>query len=125
MTKAIVIDPNAPGRFIIRDCPDPLPLHNQAVVRVHAFSLNRGEVRYSMTAPAGRRPGWDLAGVVEHAAADGTGPKAGARVAGILNVGAWAQRVVVPTDALAELPENVSFTDAATLPVAGLTALYA
>jgi NADPH:quinone reductase-like Zn-dependent oxidoreductase len=43
---------------------------------------------------------------------------------GTLNPGAWAERVAVPTNALAALPEAVSFAQAATLPVAGLTALY-
>ena len=77
-----------------------------------------------MSAPAGRRPGWDLAGVVEKAAADGTGPKEGSRVVGLLNVGSWAQSVAVPTNAVAELPDSVSFEAASTLPVAGLTALH-
>ena len=44
---------------------------------------------------------------------------------GLLNEGAWAERVVVPTHALAELPDKVTFSQAATFPVAGLTALYA
>jgi NADPH:quinone reductase len=82
-------------------------------------------VRRSPMADAGWRPGWDLAGHVEKAAADGSGPKVGARVVGMLNEGAWAERVVVPTHALAELPDKVTFSQAATFPVAGLTALYA
>jgi NADPH:quinone reductase-like Zn-dependent oxidoreductase len=44
---------------------------------------------------------------------------------GLLRTGAWAEQVAVPTNALAELPPAVSFAQAATLPVAGLTALYA
>jgi NADPH:quinone reductase-like Zn-dependent oxidoreductase len=76
-------------------------------------------------AAAGWRPGWDLAGVVERAAADGSGPPAGARVVGILTEGAWAERVGVPTHALAALPDEVTFAQAATFPVAGLTALHA
>src|SRR5437867_2782721 len=75
-------------------------------------------------AAAGWRPGWDLAGELERAAADGSGPRAGARVVGMLGEGAWAERVAVPTHALAELPEKVTFSQAATFPVAGLTALY-
>src|SRR5207245_453474 len=37
----------------------------------------------------------------------------------------WPQRVAVPKNALAELPEKVTFSQAATFPVAGLTALLA
>jgi NADPH:quinone reductase-like Zn-dependent oxidoreductase len=88
-------------------------------------SLNLGEVRRSLSADAGWRPGWDLAGVVQQAAADGSGPPVGARVVGFVPSGAWAEQVAVPTNALAVLPETVSYAQAATLPVAGLTALYA
>lgn len=123
--RAVVVDPEAPGRLVIRPVPDPVPDRAEAIVRVHAISLNRGEVRRSTMAPAGWRPGWDLAGHIERAASDGSGPKVGARVVGFLPEGAWAERVAVPTHALAELPEKVTFSQAATFPVAGLTALHA
>jgi NADPH:quinone reductase-like Zn-dependent oxidoreductase len=124
-TRAVVVDPESPGRLVLRGVPDPAPDRGEAVVRVRAISLNRGEVRRSMMAAAGWRPGWDLAGTVERAAAEGSGPKVGARVVGFLPEGAWAERVAVPTHALAELPEKVTFAQAATFPVAGLTALHA
>jgi len=123
-TKSVVVDPAAPGRFVISEFPAPEALPNEAIVHVKAVSINRGEVRSSMSAPAGRRPGWDLAGIVETAAANGTGPKEGSRVVGLLGVASWAQVVAVPTNALAELPASVSFEVASTLPVAGLTALH-
>lgn len=122
---AVVVDPEAPGRLVIRPVSDPVPDRDEAIVRVRAISLNRGEVRRAGMAAAGWRPGWDLAGEVERPAADGTGPRAGARVVGLLPEGAWAQRVAVPTHALADLPDTVTFAQAATFPVAGLTALYA
>ncbi len=43
---------------------------------------------------------------------------------GFVPSGAWAELVAVPTNALAILPDTVSFAQASTLPVAGLTALY-
>jgi NADPH:quinone reductase len=123
--RAVVVDPEAPGRLVIRPVPDPAPRHGEAVVRVRAVSLNRGEVRRAGIAAPGWRPGWDLAGIVERAAADGSGPPVGARVVGLVLEGAWAERVAVPTHALAELPEKVTTAQAATFPVAGLTALHA
>src|SRR5262245_51797531 len=122
---AVVVDPDAPGRLVIRAVSEPVPDHGEAIVRVRALSLNRGEVRRSTMAAAGWRPGWDLAGIVERGAASGAGPGVGARVVGLVAEGAWAQRVAVPVHSLAELPEKVTFSQAATLPVAGLTALYA
>jgi len=63
--------------------------------------------------------------MVEQAAAEGGGPKAGDRVVGMLNSGAWAELVAIPVTSLAVLPDNVTFQQASTIPVAGLTALYA
>jgi NADPH:quinone reductase-like Zn-dependent oxidoreductase len=123
--RAVVVDPEAPGRLVIRPVPDPAPDRGEAVVRVRAISLNRGEVRRSGMAAAGWRPGWDLAGVVERAAASDAWPRVGARVVGIVLEGAWAERVAVPANSLAELPDKVTFAQAATFPVAGLTALHA
>jgi NADPH2:quinone reductase len=123
--RAVVVDPESPGRLVIRDVSDPAPERAEAVIEVHAISLNRGEIRRSQSAAGGWRPGWDFAGAVEQSAADGSGPTPGTRVVGMLASGAWAERIAAPTHTLAELPDSVSFAQASTLPVAGLTALYA
>ena len=122
--RAILVDPDAPARLSLGEKEAPTPAPREALVRVAAISLNRGEVRRAQSAEAGFNPGWDLAGTVEKPAEDGTGPPEGARVVGLMNPGAWAELVAVPTTALSELPQGVSFEDASTLPVAGLTALY-
>ena len=109
----------------IADVPDPRPSRDQALVEVRAISLNRGEVKRLEQSEPGAVWGWDLAGVVAESAADGSGPKVGARVVGMLLRGAWAERAAVRTEYLAELRGAVTFEQAATLPVAGLTALRA
>jgi NADPH2:quinone reductase len=123
--RAMVVDPAAPGRLAQQEVAVPQPGPGEALVDVRAISLNLGEVRGVAGAQAGSRPGWDLAGVVAQAATNGSGPHAGERVVGFVGSGAWAEQVAVPTNALAVLPAQVSFAQAATLPVAGLTALYA
>lgn len=123
--QAVVVDPAVAGRLALREVDAPVPLPHEALIRVTAISLNRGEVRRSTTAEAGWRPGWDLAGVVEAAAADGSGPAVGTRVVGLVRVAGWAEQVAVATEAIAPIPDEVSFAQAVTLPVAGLTAYHA
>ena len=117
--RAVVVDPSVPGRLAIREVSLRDPDRDEVGVRVTAISLNRGETRRALqVAEVGWRPGWDFAGIVERAAADGSGPEAGTRVVGILPSGAWAERVNCRSHAVAVLPEAVSDAQAATLPVA-------
>lgn len=124
--RAVVVDPAAEGRLAIRPVELRDPDRDEVRVRVTAISLNRGETRRAVQqAEPGWRPGWDFAGIVERTAADGSGPSAGTRVVGILPSGAWAERVNCRSHAVAALPAGCSDVQAATLPVAGLTALHA
>jgi NADPH:quinone reductase len=124
--RAVVVDAVAPEKLAIKPVELRDPDRDEVAVRVTAISLNRGETRRALQqAELGWRPGWDFAGVVETAAADGSGPRRGTRVVGILPSGAWAERVNCRTHAVAALPDAVADAEAATLPVAGLTALHA
>lgn len=122
--RALVSSTTSPHAELA-DVPDPHPDRNQALVEVKAFSLNRGETKRLASMEPGSVTGWDVAGIVREAAADGSGPPRGARVVGLVRLGAWAELAAVSTDVLAELPDEVSLEQAATLPVAGLTALRA
>ncbi|HVH78198.1 MAG TPA: zinc-binding dehydrogenase [Stellaceae bacterium] len=120
---AVVNTPGGLTPVAIREVTEPAPKPDEAIVAVRAFSLNRGEMRLLQVRHAGWRPGQDIAGVVISAAEDGSGPPAGTRVVCLTDWEGWAQRVAVPSHRMAALPDNVSFADAASLPVAGLTAL--
>jgi NADPH2:quinone reductase len=120
---AIVTTPGGPEPVAIREVAEPELRPNEALVAVHAFSLNRGELRLFQVRPEGWRPGQDIAGTVRRAATDGSGPPAGARVVALTDQAGWAEHAAVPSHRMAPLADNVSFPAAASLPVAGLTAL--
>ncbi|MFF4806016.1 zinc-binding dehydrogenase [Streptomyces sp. NPDC001351] len=114
-------DPAAP--VVFADVPEPKPGPDEALVKVEAFSINRGETFKLERPAAGDRPGKDVAGLVVQPAADGTGPAGAARVVGHPMAGGWAEYAAVPTSALAPLPDTIPAVEAAALPLAGLTAL--
>lgn len=120
---ALVRDGRLDPPVTVTDVPDPVPAPGEAVVEVHASSVNRGELALLGVRPDGWRPGQDIAGVVVRAAAEGGGPAPGTRVVGLVESGGWSQQVAAPVTRLAALPDDVSFTHAATLGIAGLTAL--
>lgn len=123
--RAIVFDPTAARSFRFADVPDPVPgAPNELLIDVKAISLNFGEVSTIDNADSpGDIPGWDSAGVVRRAAADGSGPPVGSRVVGAGWSAAWAQRRLLASDNVAVLPDSLDFETAAALSVAGVTAL--
>ncbi|WP_428483251.1 zinc-binding dehydrogenase [Rhodopila sp.] len=123
---AITVDQDDADRLAVRRVSLAPAALGEITVRVSAISLNRGEVRRALTiTETGTTPGWDFAGVVEQTSGTPGAPKVGTRVVGILPVGAWAERVHAPLNAIAVIPEGVTDAQAASLPVAGLTALHA
>ncbi|WP_026923217.1 zinc-binding dehydrogenase [Glycomyces arizonensis] len=114
-------DPARPVEFQADSQPPPAP--GEALIRVEAFSVNRGETFLLEDPALGLRPGKDVAGLVVQAAADGSGPPAGARVVGHPPAAGWAEYAAVPTHSLVALQESVGAVAAAGLPLAGITAL--
>jgi NADPH:quinone reductase-like Zn-dependent oxidoreductase len=105
------------------------------LVRVHAASVDRGTwhvmaglpypirmAGFGLRRPKSGNPGRSFAGTVEAVAADVTGFKPGDAVFGICD-GSFAEYARVRTDKLALKPANLSFDEAAAVPVSALTAL--
>jgi len=124
--KALIFDPTAPGGLRLGEAPEPTPKPSQALVEVHAVSLNWAEAAaLARLCKPGDVPGWDAAGVVVRAAQDGSGPQVGTRVSTFHWGGAWAKLRVAETAEMGVMPAEVDFAAASALPVAGVTALRA
>jgi NADPH:quinone reductase-like Zn-dependent oxidoreductase len=121
--RALVATGNPAAPLEMREVDEPSPAPDEVVLEVRAVSINRGELRLLAGRPAGWRPGQDVAGVIVKPAADGSSPPSGTRVVALVDQEGWAERVAAPASRIGGLPESVSFAQAATLPVAGLTAL--
>lgn len=122
--RGVVLNENR--QLIVGEVPEPAPAPDEAIVRVQAVSLNRGELKRARSGAPGTRPGWDFAGVIEVPAPDGSGPAAGDVVAGLSMTGAaWSDRIGAKTKNIAVVPAGVTVEQAACLPIAGLTALHA
>jgi NADPH:quinone reductase-like Zn-dependent oxidoreductase len=99
------------------------------LVEIHAIGINPGEafIRRTRSAEPGGSVllGWEFAGVVVRAGSAVRNFKVGNRVFGTGDMsrdGAWAERVAVDQRILAKIPENLSFADAASLPIGAITA---
>lgn len=92
--RALVVSHEHASGLRLAERPDPVPAADQALMRVTATTLNFGEVVHGIpAAPDGAVLGWDAAGVIIHAAANGTGPPAGTAVVTTgEDGGGWAQR---------------------------------
>lgn len=124
--RGYITDPAGPAGLRLADgLPEPEAAGDRLVIEVRAYSVNPGETKLIRQRPDGWRPGQDVAGVVLRSAPDGSGPPEGTRVACRADWEGWAERVAVPASRCAVLDDRVTFEQAATLPVAGLTALRA
>ena len=121
--KALIATAQREPMVALADISMPRPKPGEALVKVEAFSVNRGEIFLLEDSRAGARPGKDIAGAIVQAAAHGSGPVAGQRVVGHPESGGWAEYAAVPVSSLAPIPDSVHAVQAAALPLAGLTAL--
>jgi len=142
--KAIVVTGSGPPEVLeLRDVEKPIPRDNEMLVRVHASTVTIGDAilrkmpRFLMVPfmtlmgfKLKKIAGHELAGVVEAVGRDIRSFRKGDHVFGTttgLKCGANAEYVCIPEKGgrgmVARKPANVSFGEAAAIPIGGLTAL--
>src|SRR5436190_16335414 len=132
--KAIVYcEYGSPDVLKFEDVEKPIPNDNQVLIKVRAASLNALDVYmirdawlnrliFGLRKPKDTRLGRDVAGQVEAVGKNVTEFKPGDEVFGICR-GSLAEYACPSERSLVIKPPNVSFEQAASLPLAGLTAL--
>ena len=130
-----------PESVTVTDARTPTPGDDEVLVRVHAASLNFGDVfllggrprlfrlaGFGLLRPKIRILGGDIAGVVAAVGTGVVGVTVGDGVIGDVNFCGWgglAQYVTVPPSLLVRKPAAISFVEGAAMPIAGVTALQA
>jgi NADPH:quinone reductase-like Zn-dependent oxidoreductase len=134
--KAIVSERYGLDALELREVDRPVIEDHQVLVRVHAASVNpvdwyrvKGPYFVRLTGEGLRRPksmavGADVAGHVEAVGRDVKGLRPGDEVFGTAP-GAWAEYAPAREDRLVPKPANLSFEEAAAVPIAATTALQA
>ena len=129
--KAIVFDtPGDAHQLHLADVPDLAPAAPQVLLHIAATALNRADLlqregKYPV--PEGASPilGLEVAGTVLEVGPEAKGFEVGDNVCALVNGGGYAQQIAVDYRMLLKLPERLSFTKAAAIPEAFLTAFQA
>lgn len=129
-----------PDLLLLQEVEKPVPKENEVLVKIHASSVNYGNlvllkgepflarIAFGLFKPKYPIPGGDVAGQVESLGNNVKQFQLGDEVFGDLSIYGWggfAEYVCVPEGALALKPKNVSYEEAAAVPMAGVTALQA
>jgi NADPH:quinone reductase-like Zn-dependent oxidoreductase len=136
--KAIVQDRYGPADVLkLDDIDTPVPTDDEVLVRVHAAGVDPGVwhlmtgqpylvrvMGYGLRKPKVRVRGRDVAGRVEAVGSNVTRYHPGDEVFGICE-GSFAEYACARPDRLAPKPANLTFEQAAAVPISGLTALQA
>jgi NADPH:quinone reductase-like Zn-dependent oxidoreductase len=133
--KAIMQDRYGPPSALqLREIDSPVPAEGEVLVRVRAAAVNaldwhlvRGDPYLARLSLGLRRPsvpvrGRDFAGLVEAVGPGVTTLEPGDEVYGVAN-GSFAEYAIAKLDAIDRKPANLSFEQAAAIPLAGVTAL--
>jgi NADPH:quinone reductase-like Zn-dependent oxidoreductase len=125
-----------PDGLELTDIDTPVVTDDAVLVRVHAAAVGKGDwltvqglpyvarLRYGLPKPKHPVPGFDVAGRIEAVGPNVTRPQPGDAVFGWCD-GAFAEYAAVPQGQLVLKPANLSFEQAAAVPISGFAALQA
>ncbi len=128
MRAVVITEFGDPDVLRVEEVPDPEPGRGEIRVRVHAAGINRADLiqrRGAYPAPPGwpaRIPGLEYAGTVESVGSEVDSWAVGDRVMGLVGGGGYAERVVVHEREATEIPDALSFEEAAAVPEVFITA---
>lgn len=129
--KAInIINPGDDSRLEIQEAPTPEPGDHEILVKIEATALNRADLlqrkgNYPSPEGASEIPGLEMAGIVDKAGSNVKRWKPGDFVFSLLPGGGYAEFCVVHEGMAMEIPESMSFKEAAAIPETFLTAYQA
>ena len=137
--KAIVYEKYGPPDVLqLKDVEKPMPKEDEVLIKVHATSVNWGDwhnlradpflvrLMAGVLKPKNKILGSDIAGRVEAVGESVKQFQPGDEVFGDIYAyggGTFAEYVAVPENAVVLKPDNITFEQAATAPVAAVTAL--
>jgi NADPH:quinone reductase-like Zn-dependent oxidoreductase len=126
----------APDVLELKDIDQPVVKDDEVLVRVHAAAVGKGDwltvaglpyvarMRYGLPKPKHPVPGFDVAGSVEAVGSNVSQLQPGDEVFGWCE-GSFAEYASVPEDQLVRKPTNLTFEQAAAVPISGFAALQA
>jgi NADPH:quinone reductase-like Zn-dependent oxidoreductase len=147
--KAVIYEQyGPPGVLKLKDLGKPVPADNEVLIKIHAATVTSGDVRlrssdfpplfwlparliFGLFAPKKKILGHEWAGVVEDKGKAVNQFEIGDRLFGtttMLPVGSYAEYICLPQQwkhgVIGSMPKNLSFQEAAALPVGAMTAMF-
>ena len=117
------------GQLVFNDVPTPTIVRDEILVKVKSAAVNHidlvkasGTVRQILPIELPWIPGHEFSGLVEQIGSDVAACVPGDAVFGICEMGAYAEYLAVKPGTIARKPSNLSFEEAASVPVACETA---